>query len=208
MQKDYTHIAVILDRTGSMNEIRDATIKGFNEFLAEQKAGPGSATLTLVQFDTDDPYEVVHRFRAIKNVPDLTRETYVPRASTPLLDAMGRGITDLERSIAEIEEAGRPEKVMMVIITDGRENASREYTKDRIRRMIEEKRKLGWEFLFLSSEFEAIDEAGEIGIVRANTVLFQKTGAGTRDMWKTASSRVISSRKRKLDSFSDNSNQV
>ncbi len=78
---------------------------------------------------------MVHRFKDIRNVPDLTRETYVPSASTPLLDAMGRGITDLEKSIAEIEEEGRPEKVMMVVITDGRENASREYTKDRIRRM-------------------------------------------------------------------------
>ncbi len=205
MQKDYTHIAVILDRTGSMNEIRDATINGFNQFLAEQKAGPGSATLTLVQFDTDDPYEVVHRFRAIGNVPKLTRETYVPRASTPLLDAIGRGITDLEKSIAEIEEDSRPEKVMMVIITDGRENASREYTKDRVRRLIEDKKKSGWEFLFLSSEFEAIEEAGEMGIVRANAVLFMKTDADTMDMWSTVSSRVIDSRLKNPDRFSDGS---
>src|ERR1035438_2609360 len=104
MKQDYTHITVILDRTGSMESIRDDTIGGFNTFLEQQKAEPGMATLTLVQFDTQDPYEVIHRFKRIQEVPALTRETFVPRASTPLLDALGRGINDLEAGIGQLKE--------------------------------------------------------------------------------------------------------
>ncbi len=78
---DYTHMAVILDRTGSMESIRDDTIGGFNAFLNEQKQQPGKATLTLVQFDSQDPYEVIHQVKTIKEVPELTKETYVPRAT-------------------------------------------------------------------------------------------------------------------------------
>ena len=96
---DYTHIAVILDRTGSMESIRDDTIGGFNAFLNEQKQQPSKATLTLVQFDSQDPYEVIHQVKTIKEVPELTKETYVPRATTPLLDAIGRGINDLEKCL-------------------------------------------------------------------------------------------------------------
>lgn len=80
MKQDYTHITVILDRTGSMESIRDDTIGGFNVFLGRQKVEPGTATLTLVQFDSQDPYEVIYRFRPIDEIPELTRETYVPRA--------------------------------------------------------------------------------------------------------------------------------
>ena len=79
MRQDYTHLAVILDRTGSMESIRDDTIGGFNAFLEEQQQQPGYATLTLVQFDTQDPYEVIHRLRPINEIPKLTRATYVPR---------------------------------------------------------------------------------------------------------------------------------
>ena len=85
MKDDYTHIAVILDRTGSMETIRDDTIGGFNVFLQEQKSQTGMASLTLVQFDTQDPYEVIHQWKPVNEVPELTRSSYVPRASTPLL---------------------------------------------------------------------------------------------------------------------------
>jgi len=128
----YIHIAVILDRTGSMESIRDDTIGGFNAFLNEQKQQPGKATLTLVQFDSQDPYEVIHQVKTIQEVSELTRETYVPRASTPLLDAIGRGINDLEKSVADMKEGDRPSKVVFVVITDGQENASREFRRDQI----------------------------------------------------------------------------
>jgi len=131
MNQNYTHMSVILDRTGSMESIRDDVIGGFNAFLHDQQQQEGKATLTLVQFDTQDPYEVVHHWKDIKAVPDLDRNTYVPRASTPLYDTIGRGIIDLEASIAKLPESDRPSQVMMVIITDGQENSSREFTKAR-----------------------------------------------------------------------------
>ena len=102
MKKGYSHITILLDRTGSMESIRDDVIGGFNTFLKEQQALPGSATLTLVQFDTQDPYEVLHDFQPLAKIKPLTRKTFVPRASTPLLDGIGRGINDLEKKLGEL----------------------------------------------------------------------------------------------------------
>ena len=98
MNKNSTHIMVILDRTGSMEPIRDDTIGGFNTFLDKQQQQPGEATMTLVQFDSQDPYEIIHHWQDVQKVTPLSRETYVPRARTPLFDAMGRGINDLEQN--------------------------------------------------------------------------------------------------------------
>ena len=202
MKQDYTHISVILDRTGSMESIRDDTIGGFNTFLKDQKAQPGTATLTLVQFDTQDPYEVIHRFEPIKDVPELTRETYVPRASTPLLDAIGRGINDLEKSIAELKGEDRPSRVIMVVITDGRENSSREFHKDQIEKMIKERAdKDDWQFVFLSADLAAMGDAMSVGIHADAALLFEKSGKGASRAWASLSSRTSdyrSARKRKL----------
>lgn len=191
MKEDYTHIAVILDRTGSMESIRDDTIGGFNTFLGEQKKAAGQATLTLVQFDSQDPYEVVHRFEKIQNVPELTRETFVPRASTPLLDALGRGINDLEHSLAEIKEEDKPMRVVMVVITDGQENASREFRRDQIQKMIQNKQeKADWQFVFLSADLAAIQDALRSGI-RANAAMaYDKNAKGTAAAWASASDRI------------------
>ena len=191
MKKDYTHIAVILDRTGSMESIRDDTIGGFNTFLNQQKAEPGLATLTLVQFDTQNPYEIVHKFKEIKDVPELTRETFVPRASTPLLDAMGRGINDLEHGLSQLDEDDRPERVVMVIITDGQENSSREFRKDQIQKMIKEKQeKYDWQFVFLSADLAAIRDALDSGIRAASAMSFDKDAHGTAAAWSSASERI------------------
>ena len=103
-----SHITVILDRTGSMDSIRDDVIGGYNAFLAKNQAAPGHATLTLVQFDSQDPYEVLQADTDLATVPPLTREQYVPRASTPLYDAIGRGILELEVALAKRRKADRP----------------------------------------------------------------------------------------------------
>jgi hypothetical protein len=191
MKKDYTHIAVILDRTGSMESIRDDTIGGFNAFLNQQKAEPGVATLTLVQFDSRDPYEVIHQFNPVAEVPELTRQTFVPRAGTPLLDALGRGINDLEQNLGQKTEDERPARVVMVIITDGQENASREFRKEQIEKMIKEKQeKLDWQFVFLSADLAAMGEALDTGVRPAAAMLFDKSAAGTQAAWASASARI------------------
>ena len=191
INNDYTHISVILDRTGSMEEIRDDTIGGFNAFLGEQKAQDGQATLTLVQFDSQDPYEVIHRFKPIKEVPELTRETYVPRATTPLLDALGRGINDLEKSLADMDKQDRPQKVVFAVLTDGQENASHEFRKDQIMKMIKDKtEKEAWQFVFLSADLIAIGEAQDLGFQASMSMAFVKDKTGTEEVWASFSRRT------------------
>ena len=195
MKKDYTHITVILDRSGSMESIRDDTIGGFNAFLDQQKSEPGLATLTLAQFDTQDPYEIVHKFQPLDKMPLLTRETFVPRGSTPLLDAMGRGIIDLESSLAGIPEQEKPARVVMVIITDGQENASREFTKEQIEKMIKNKQeKNSWQFVFLSADLAAVDDAISHGFSQGSTMSFDKNSEGTRLAYKSLSSKIANYR--------------
>ena len=191
MKKDYIHISVILDRTGSMESIRDDTIGGFNAFLEDQQSQPGTATLTLVQFDTEDPYEVVHHYLPIGDAPKLTRKTYVPRGGTPLLDALGRGINDLEKGISDLAEEERPSKVVMVVITDGHENSSKEFKKDQILKMVKERTdKDDWQFVFLSADLDGIDDARASGFVYDSSLLFDKSGKGARDAWSSLSKRT------------------
>jgi len=206
MKNDYTHIAVILDRTGSMETIRDDTIGGFNAFLNAQKGAPGLASLTLVQFDSQDPYEIVYHFKALAEVPELTRETFVPRANTPLLDAIGRGINDLEKSLADKTEAERPSRVVMVLITDGQENASREFRKDQIEKMIKEKQeKAAWQFVFLSADLDAIGDALASGVRAASTLAHDKDSHGVGAAWASLSRSVADYRSGNKEdvSFSD-----
>lgn len=199
MRNDYTHISVILDRTGSMESIRDDTIGGFNTFLKEQQSAPGTATLTLVQFDTQDPYEVVHRFRPIHLVPELTRETYVPRASTPLLDALGRGINDLEKGLADIRKQDRPSNIVFVVITDGQENSSQEFKKDQIVKMMKERtEKDGWQFVFLSADVDAIADARAMGMRADATLQFEKSAKGTAMAWSMLSASTADLRAKKV----------
>jgi hypothetical protein len=200
---DYTHLAVILDRTGSMESIRDDTIGGFNAFLNEQKQQPGKATLTLVQFDSQDPYEVIHQVKTIQEVPELTKETYVPRATTPLLDAIGRGINDLEKCIADMKEDARPSKVVFVVITDGQENASREFRRDQILKMINEKEKQhGWQFVFLSADLDAINDAMDHGFQAKAAMAFDQTGAGVKNAWASVSQNIANYRSSKAKDVS------
>jgi len=206
MKDGYIHISVILDRTGSMETIRDDTIGGFNAFLNAQKAELGLASLTLVQFDSQDPYEIVYHFKPLAEVPELTRETFVPRATTPLLDAIGRGINDLEKSLADITEDERPSRVVMVVITDGQENASREFRKDQIEKMIKEKQeKATWQFVFLSADLNAIGDALASGVRAASTLAHDKDGHGVGAAWASLSRRVSDYRSGNKEdvSFSD-----
>jgi len=202
MQEDYTHIAVILDRTGSMEAIRDDTIGGFNAFLKDQQSLPGRATLTLVQFDAQDPYEVIHRFKPIEDVPDLDRNTFVPRAATPLLDALGRGINDLEQSLSKLPEPERPAQVMLVIVTDGQENSSREFRKAQIEAMIKERKDNDdWNFVFLSADMDSIGDAQDLGIDLSSIRAFEKNTMGTARMWRSLSKGTSDLRQHKKKKF-------
>ena len=188
MDESYTHVSIILDRTGSLASIRDDTIGGFNVFLNEKKQQPGSVTLTLVQYDSQDPYEVIHQFTQINEVPELTRETYVPRAGTPLLDAIGRGINDLDQKLALLDDKGKPSGVVFVVITDGKENSSKEFRRDQIVKMLNEKQeKDDWQFVFLSADLESIKDAREYGFQASSVMSYDKNRRGSRSAWSSLS---------------------
>lgn len=191
MNKDYTHISVILDRTGSMEGIRDDTIGGFNSFLGEQQKETGQATMTLVQFDSQDPYEVIHQFTPVKDVAELTRETYVPRATTPLLDAIGRGINDLEQQISQLPDPGKPARVVFAIVTDGQENASTEFTREQILKMIESKEKESdWLFVFLSADLSSVEDARTYGMQDHRIMSYDKESSSVSAAWSSVNAHV------------------
>jgi hypothetical protein len=146
----------LLDRSGSMETCWDDTIGGFNAFINDQKADGG--TLTLIQFDHE--YQVTCERNEIDDVTPLTRETYKPRGSTALLDAIGRLIKDWKGS----------SNPSVVILTDGQENASHKFTKAHIKDLIEQKTKEGWTFAYLGANQDAFAEAGSIGIAPGCTM--------------------------------------
>ena len=206
---DRSHITVILDRTGSMESIRSDVIGGFNSFLAAQKDTPHPATLTLVQFDSQDPYEVLHSAANIASVPPLTLEQYVPRASTPLYDTMGRGILDLEAWLADQPDAVHPGKIIFVVVTDGQENASREFDRKRVNRLVKAKKHLGWDFVFLSADLGAFEEAGQIGVDHDSRLYFEKSAQGNDRAWAMASMKISERRSGTADKvvFDDSDRQ-
>ncbi len=180
-QTDLTHVILVLDRSGSMGSVRDDAIGGFNTFVAQQAAAPGEATLTLVQFDHE--YEVVLRALDMREVRPLDKKTYVPRGQTALYDAVGRAVAETTEYVRKLPTARRPAKVIVAILTDGAENASREYGYADVQKLITQKRRVGWEFLFLGANMDVVEAAARIGIPSACSYAFDSTGEGTRDVF-------------------------
>lgn len=189
-----THITVLLDRTGSMQDIRADVVGGFNSFLAAQQSTDAPGTFTLVQFDSQDPYEVLRQSVPIASMRPLALEHYQPRASTPLYDAMGRGILDLELQLAQMAPAACPQKIFFVVVTDGHENASTSFDRARVMALVAAKQALGWEFVFLSADLTAFDDAGRLGIHRDARLAFKKSKQGSDHAWDSVSEKVLASR--------------
>jgi len=170
MRSDLTDITLVIDRSGSMEEIRSDAEGGINAFIREQARQSGEALLTLVQFD--DEAEFVHRGIPIKRVRDYK---LVPRGSTALLDAVGQAINETGSRLAKMPEADRPGLVVFVIVTDGEENSSKEFSKARVKAMIQRQQtKYNWQFTFLGADQDAFAEAGGMGIAAAGTANFAK----------------------------------
>lgn len=173
------HAFVLLDRSGSMESVRSDVVGGFNSFLAATRAQDGEARLTLVQFDTVDPAEVVLSDVLVGDVPPLTEATFVPRGATPLLDATGLFIARIEERMAERAAAGLPaEDVTVVTITDGEENSSCELKLADVVATVDRLRKAGWTFVFLSADIGAYDEAGRFGYDPGNVQMWAPDAAG------------------------------
>lgn len=182
------HISVLLDRSGSMAAIADEVVTGYNEFLAEQRAEGDDAIVTLVQFDSYHPHEVLADAVPIREVTALDRSRYAPRGSTPLYDAIGMLISRADGRVANLEENGLPpEDQVVLIITDGLENASVEHRRSTIFELVERRQEDGWVFVFLGAGQDAYAEGGRVGVKAGNRAGWKTTSEGTSKMWKDVS---------------------
>jgi len=177
--KQLVEIICIIDRSGSMQTLKDDAIGGFNSFLDDQKKLPGSAQLTLVLFD--DEYLKIHDALNIQDVPPLTSESYTPRGTTALYDAIGKTVNEVGKRLADTPEHERPNKILVCILTDGHENASTEFTSEKIAEMIDhQKTKYSWEFMFLAANQDAVLTAKTMNIDADHAISFDATRRGMR----------------------------
>ena len=183
MKEGYTHISAIIDRSGSMADIKTDTEGGYNTFLKDQKELPGEATISLTTFD--DRIELEYGMIAIKDAPTFTLQ---PRGMTAMLDAIGVTIKNLGAKLAAMDEADRPEKVLVVILTDGQENSSKEYTYQTIKAMITEQTEVySWEFLFLGANQDAVLAGSQIGISAGKSMSYAANGLSVGNTFTTIS---------------------
>ncbi len=176
------HISIVLDRSGSMSSIADDIVGGFNEFLAAQRRADGMARVTLAQFDSENPFEVAVDGADLARVRPLRRGDYQPRGATPLYDAIGRMIGRIDAEVSRRADLGLvSEDQLVVIITDGLENASSEHTRAGVMRLIEERRERGWAFAFLGANQDAYAEGRAIGVAAGSAAPWQPTPAGARE---------------------------
>ena len=193
MKKNLTEIVFILDRSGSMAGLEADTIGGFNAMIQKQKAESGEAYVSTILFDNHT--EVIHDRVDIREIRPLTRKDYYVRGCTALLDAVGKSIHHIGNVHKYAREEDRPEKTVFVITTDGMENASHEYTYDRVRRMIEhEKEQYGWEFLFLGANIDAAREAARFGITEDRAANYHADRQGTAVIYEAMNDAVCNVR--------------
>jgi hypothetical protein len=187
--KDKTDITIILDRSGSMSSVKDDTIGGFNNFLSEQQKVEGEASLSLVQFD--DQYEVLYLDKDIQAAARLTEETFQPRGMTALYDAVGRTVNATGQRLAALPETERPDRVLLVIMTDGFENASREFSGAQIGEMIRHQQDVySWQFMFIGANQDAVLSAREIGIQEGAALTYAANSDGTQIAYSMIASKV------------------
>lgn len=205
MDQSLMELVFILDRSGSMSGKESDTIGGFNSLIEKQKGEEGDALVTVVLFD--DQYEVLYDRVSLKTIPKMTNKEYYVRGSTALLDAVGKTINKTKAIQDGTEEAARPGKTLFVIITDGLENASREYRADVVKNLVETRKKEDWEFLFIGANIDSVAEASKIGIDANRAAGYATTEESMRSMYDTVGSVVRTARKSRgkmSESIADN----
>jgi uncharacterized protein YegL len=169
MDTNYTHITMVIDRSGSMGSCWNDVVGGYAEIVKENKEEAGKCTFTVAAFDTD--YELIEDFIDIKKVDE--KLTIRPRGGTALLDAIGKTIVSVGEKLAKMKEAKRPGKVIVMVQTDGEENSSKEFTKDAIKKLIDEHQaKYSWQFMFLGASLSSVNEARNWGFKASNSSVY------------------------------------
>ena len=193
MKKNLTELVFILDRSGSMQGLEVDTIGGFNAMLEKQKKEPGEAFVSTILFN--DHTQVLHDRVKIEAVEPITHREYYVRGCTALLDAIGGAIHHIGNIHKYARSEDVPEPTLFVITTDGMENASRRYTSQQVKTMIQrQKEKYGWEFLFLGANIDAVETAGSLGIAPDRAVNYHCDSEGTRLNYEVVSQAVTAVR--------------
>lgn len=192
MKKKATEMVCILDRSGSMYKKRKDTIGSFNQMLEKQKREPGEAYITTALFN--DQCDVLYSHTPIRETEELTEQDYYIGGNTALFDAIGKVFHQTD-SLLEGREGDYEEKVLVFIITDGMENASVQYGRQQIKKLIEEKQKKGWVILFFGTDMEMIKLAEDTGIRKENTTCYPDTAEGIRESFLMAGSCFSSLRR-------------
>lgn len=193
MRKDLTELVFIIDRSGSMSGLESDTIGGFNSMIRKQKQAEGEALISTVLFDNVS--EVLHDRVSVKEIQPMTEHDYTVRGTTALLDAIGGAIHHIGNVHKYARQEDVPEHTMFVITTDGMENASRYYSSDKVKKMIErQKVKYGWEFLFLGANIDAVETASHFGIGADRAVNYNCDSEGTALNYEVVSDAICSVR--------------
>ena len=178
MGKNLTELVCILDKSGSMMPLTDDTIGGFNSLIKKQKNEEGECIVTTVLFNQN--VEILHNRVPLEDVKDITTKDYQPMGCTSLLDAMGSSIDKIKNEHANTPKEKRPDKVLFAIITDGAENSSREYNIKQVKNLVNTCQELlGWEFIFLGANIDAIETASQFGIHSSRAANFTCDKVGT-----------------------------
>jgi uncharacterized protein YegL len=188
MKQDYTEIVVLLDRSGSMQHGKDDHEGGLISFVEDQRQLEGDVRFTLIQFDNVEPCEIIYDGVPIASVDQIT---LIPRGGTPLLDAVGLTIAH----VAERLKGKKPDQVVVMIITDGQENASREYKREQVKQMIREyETNHNWKFLYLGADVDAFAEAGGLAIDAGTALRTSKSPQGLRKAYEAVTSNMLQCR--------------
>ena len=208
MKNNITELVFILDRSGSMSGLESDTIGGFNSMIQKQREQDGKCYVSTFLFDNIT--EIVHDRVILEKVEKMTGKNYVVRGCTALFDALGDAI----HHIGNIHKYARPEDVpentIFVITTDGMENASHKYSSDEVKKLIEnQKKKYGWEFMFLAANIDAVETAKSFGIDENRAVNYHADSVGTACLYDTVSEAVCSVRqgKKMSDNWSEKLNR-
>ena len=193
MKKGLTEVVFILDRSGSMSGLEKDTIGGYNSMIEKQKSEEGEALISTVLFDNEQ--EVLHDRVPLNRIEPITEKEYYVRGSTALLDAIGGAIRHIGNVHKYAREEDVPEKTLFIITTDGMENSSREYSYDKIKKMVEkQKEKYGWEFIFLGANIDAVSVANQFGVEKNRAVRYECDEEGTKLHYQVLSKIVSNAR--------------